>query len=458
MSDTTTIAAIATPMGQAGVGIIRLSGPRSLEIASKLFIPGPRFKGFQGYRLHYGWIQNKRSETIDEVLLSYMPAPYSYTREEVVEINCHGGPAVLEAALEALYDSGAEPAQPGEFTKRAFLNNRLDLTQAEAIQELINAPTQSGAFLAGNKLQGHLKNKVESLRQGLEDLKKQLCLAVDFPEEDLECLPPEILRDRVLECLQEIERLISSYEHSRVYREGALVVLAGRVNAGKSSLMNALLGRERAIVTSVPGTTRDYLEEGINLDGLPVRLVDTAGRRESPDEIELMGLETSRDLINSAELCVLVLDSTLEPSSEDWAVLEEVGPDKILVAANKWDLLSHTPSWVEDFTPRGLEVLPVSAKHDQGLEELSHRIRTRILQKHQVEAPSHMAPNLRQKNALEKARAELENLAREAVQGVPYDLLGTSLDFACAQLDEITGQIVTEDILEDIFSNFCIGK
>ena len=458
MSSPTTIAAIATPMGQAGVGIIRLSGPSSLEIAEKLFVPGPRFKGFRSYRLHYGWIRNRQGQVIDEILLAYMPAPFSYTREEVVEINCHGGPAVLEAVLETLFHQGAEPAAPGEFTRRAFLNDRLDLTQAEAVLEMINAPTQAAALLARDKLQGHLKNKVQDLRQSLEDLKKDLCLAVDFPEEDLECLPREALAEKVQACVREIKALIESFEQNRVFREGALVVLAGRVNAGKSSLMNALLGRERAIVTPVPGTTRDYLEEAINLRGLPVRLVDTAGRRPALDQIEIIGLETGRRLVGSADLCVLVVDSSQAPAAEDLDILDEVGPDRVLVAANKRDLVENTPAWLEEFASRKAEVIPVSAIYGSGLEELTSRIRSRILGSRTAGSPSTMAPNLRQKAALEKALQELGHLVREAGEDVPFDLLGVRLDFACAQLDEITGRIVSEDILNSIFDRFCIGK
>ena len=458
MTSNATIAAIATPMGQGGVGIIRLSGPESLIIAEKLFVPGPRFKGFKAYRLHYGWISGKEGQILDEVLLAYMPGPYSYTREDVVEINCHGGPAVLESVLEALFGQGAEPAGPGEFTKRAFLNNRLDLTQAEAVQELISSPTQTGALLVRDKLQGHLGSRVEKLRLKLEDLKKELCLAVDFPEEDVQCLPKNVLAEKAGICAEEISGLIASHEQSKVFREGALVVLAGKVNAGKSSLMNALLGRERAIVTPVPGTTRDYLEEAINLNGLPVRLVDTAGRRPTRDEIEMIGLEAGRSLIASADLCILVVDSATEPDREEMEILEEVGSDKILVAANKWDLVDSRPKWLDGFPGLGVEVLPVSAKYGNGLEELSSKIRTKILSTRRVEACSNMAPNLRQKNALEKAAQELELLVNEADGEVPFDLLGVRLDYACAHLDEITGRIVSEDILNSIFENFCIGK
>lgn len=453
-----TIAAIATPMGQGGVGIVRLSGPQSLDIAEKLFVPGPRFKGFKAYRLHYGWIKNREQQVLDEVLLSYMPAPFSYTREDVVEINCHGGPAVLEGVLEALYQLSAEPAAPGEFTKRAFLNNRMDLTQAEAALEMINAPTQDGALLARDKLRGHLKERVDSLRESLEKLKKELCLAVDFPDEDLECLPLTDLAQRTTAAVREIDGLLKAFEQSRVFREGALVVLAGRVNAGKSSLMNAILGRQRAIVTSIPGTTRDYLEEAINLGGLPVRLVDTAGRRPTRDKIEMMGLETSRQLISRADLCILVLDAGQDPAREDLEILEEISPGKIIVAANKRDLILEKPAWAQDLKDRGLDLVQTSATLGQGLEKLTSAIRSRILGEKRPEASSALAPNLRQKTALEKARQELLLLAEEARQELPHDLLGVRLDYACAFLDEITGRIVTDDILNSIFEDFCIGK
>ncbi len=453
-----TIAAIATPMGQGGVGIVRLSGPASLDISEKLFVPGPRFKGFKSYKLHYGWIKNRSRQILDEVLLAYMPAPYSYTREDVVEINCHGGPAVLEGVLEALYHLGAEPAAPGEFTRRAFLNNRMDLTQAEAALEMINAPTQDGALLARDKLQGHLKERVDTLRDSLEELKKELCLAVDFPEEDLECLPLADLAQRTNASVREIDHLLKAFEQNRVFREGALVVLAGRVNAGKSSLMNALLGRERAIVTSIPGTTRDYLEEAINLGGLPVRLVDTAGRRPTRNKIEMMGLETGRQLISRSDLCILVLDAGQEPAPEDLDILEEISPGKLVLAVNKQDLVPGTPGWVQDLKDKGLDLVHTSATLGHGLEDLTGAIRSKILGGKRPEATSSLAPNLRQKTALDKARQELLLLAEEARQEMPYDVLGVRLDYACTFLDEITGRIVNDDILNSIFENFCIGK
>ncbi|HKK32164.1 MAG TPA: tRNA uridine-5-carboxymethylaminomethyl(34) synthesis GTPase MnmE [Desulfomicrobiaceae bacterium] len=453
-----TIAAIATPLGQGGVGIVRISGSRSRELAGKLFRSARKdFSGFKPYRLHHGWIVNGEGRDLDEVLVSYMPGPGSYTGEDVVEVNCHGGPAVLQLLLETVLGTGARPAEPGEFTKRAFLNGRLDLTQAEAVIEMITAPTRAGVGMAGQKLEGVLGRRISGLRTALEDLRTQLCVAVDFPEEELECLPHAELARRTESVLQGLEELVAGYERNRCWREGVLVVLAGQVNAGKSSLMNAVLGRERAIVTDIPGTTRDYLEEAVSLDGLPVRLVDTAGLRETADKVEQAGVLRSRELLDQADVILLVVDRTRGMADEDVRLLKQYGPDKLVVVENKVDLPGDAFDLLEGPRPVHTHVC-ISAMTGQGLDLLTDTVRTMAVGTRAEPGTGDLVPNLRQKQGLERAAGELSALLAELGLEMPYDLLSVRLDAACAFLSELTGEITSDEILNGIFDSFCVGK
>lgn len=455
-SDKDTIAAVATAPGQGGVGIVRISGPEARGIGDLMFRSAlESFTGFKPYRLHHGWVLDEQNEPLDEVLAAFMPGPGSYTGEDVVEFNSHGGPAVVRAVLETALGHGARPAGPGEFTYRAFINGKLDLTQAEAVAEMIAAPTRAGVSLAGAKLSGALGEHVAGLRDKLELLRVQLCVAVDFPEEDVECLAPEEFLSGVAEVKDAIDALLASFERGRRWREGALAVLAGQVNAGKSSLMNALLGRERAIVTDIPGTTRDYIEEALELDGLPVRIVDTAGLRETVDTVELAGLERSRDLTAQADLVLLVIDRTRELSEDDRILAEANGPGKTLIVLNKTDQSGDVPEW---FAGKGFEFVEISAKHGDGLGKLTACIRNRIVSGKGEPDHGELVPNLRQSQALERAVAELQELVIDIESGVPYDLTGVRLETACAIMSEITGDITPDEVLNAVFGKFCIGK
>jgi tRNA modification GTPase len=454
-----TIAAVATPPGDGGVGIVRISGPAARSVARALFRPAnATFTDFKPYRLHYGHVADALGADLDDVLCAFMPGPNSYTGEDVVEINCHGGRAVLAAVLDETLARGARLAERGEFTYRAFLNGRMDLSQAEAVAEMIHAPTKAAMHLAQVKLSGLLGRKIADLRARLEGLRAQMAVAVDFPDEELECLSPEELTSTVAGVRGEIKGLLRAVDRTRAWREGALAVLAGRVNAGKSSLMNALLGRNRAIVTDRPGTTRDYLEETLNLDGLTIRLADTAGIRATDDAVEAAGLTMGRELMDRADLVLLLLDGTAPVDGDTLDAARRIGPDKGLAVLNKADLDAFDEANGAPLTALGFETVAVSAKTGAGLDRLAARVRERILKGAGQPDPDELAPNARQAAVLAEADRELAGLADDADAGIPYDLLSVRLETACNVLSGITGEIAASDVLNSIFDSFCIGK
>lgn len=460
-----TIAAVATAPGAGGVGIIRLSGPKSHDILRSMFRPSAgTFRDFTPRMLHHGHLLDGQNRDVDDALVVFFKGPHSFTGEDCAEIQGHGGPAVMAALLDSVLSRGARMAERGEFTRRAFLNGRMDLSQAEAVAELIAAPSREGVYLASAKLDGLLGRRVEELRGRLEYLRQRICLAIDFPDEEGECLPPQEFTAITEEVASGIRTLLKGYERARCWREGALVVLAGQVNAGKSSLMNAFLGRQRAIVTEKPGTTRDYLEEQTTLAGLPVRLVDTAGLREhSEDSIELEGMRRGRELADNARCVLVVLDGTRskDSSQDPFAVFEaegrlvkELGAERCLVVWNKADL-SPLPDGTTSF--HGAPLLTVSAREGSGIDELASAVRALCLQD---ETPDEgdLAPNLRQAHQLRRALEALEELKKAIALSVPPDLCSIHLETACAHLADITGLNSTEDTLNAIFSSFCIGK
>lgn len=470
-----TIVAVATAPGEGGIGVIRLSGPLARSVLDGVFRPASEhFAGFAPRMLHYGRVVDGQERKIDDVLAVFFPGPHSFTGEDAAEIQGHGGPAVLQAVLKALLDRGTtleqegkgtlRQAERGEFTRRAFLNGRMDLTQAEAVAELVAAPGVEGARLASAKLEGLLGRRVDALRERLEYLRQRVCLAVDFPDEEAECLPPDEFRAVAREVADGAAALLAGYQRARCWREGALVVLAGPVNAGKSSLMNALLGRPRAIVTDRPGTTRDYLEEQTSFDGLPVRLVDTAGLRiDGSDPVEAEGIRRGRELMDSARAVLVVLDGgrgaapaekTPDPFAEECALMRELGPERCVAVWNKADL-APCPGRFSGL-PAGVPLVEVSATVGIGLEELA-RIAAGVCGNSPPQ-PEEIAPNLRQARALEKALADLEALDQDIAAAVPPDVCGLRLESAAAHLADITGLNSTEETLNAIFADFCIGK
>lgn len=456
-----TIVAPATPPGRGALALLRLSGPEAKTLAERLFIsPRRDFTGLKPYRLHFGRLTDPSGRVLDEVMAAYLPGPRSFTGQDTVEVTCHGGPAVTRSILTAFLSLGARLAGPGEFTRRAFMNGRLDLSQAEAVCELIAAEGRGQADLALARLDGGLGRAARDIRRVVETLRAGVSLAVDFPEEETDCLPPSDFGTGVGQAISLIDKLLAAFRRAEPMRRGARLVLFGRVNAGKSRLFNALLGRERAIVADAPGTTRDYLEESLDLAGLTVRLTDTAGLRETRDAIEQAGRLRAVELVREADQGLLVIDGSLPfaPDDEESAILAELGPDRVLAVVNKSDLPRATPDPADIAAKLGLEAVEVSAATGAGLEGMLTRTRARLLSDGPPPGPSEAAPNAREAAALVAAREELVELGREIEAGMPYDILGARLDQATRRLCAITGEITTDEVLNAIFERFCIGK
>ena len=482
MAGPDTIAALATAQGTGGIAIIRISGKEAGNVLSRVFIPArkkppaassslsdegsgpppslpltPRF-------MHYGTIAAPGGEPIDDVLAVYMPGPHSSTGEDVAEIHCHGGMAISRTILDLVFAAGATPAGPGEFTRRAFLNGKIDLTQAEAVAEAIAAPTLEGARLARAKLEGALGASVAGLRALLDNLRVLVTVTVDFDEEADAAFVAQFTA-KTDESLYRINCLLASYDRARLWREGAAAVLAGQVNAGKSSLLNALLGRERAIVSPSPGTTRDYLEETVQVHGLPLRVTDTAGLRTGGDCIEEEGIRRAEQLCQEADILLLVVDALRGAGEADKAFVErhsaKATAGRLLVLLNKMDALppeqcQETVQAAQALLPPGTgDILPVSAKQGDGLDGLCARLRDTLTQ---GQTGGDTAPNARQHRLLSLAGEELVALKSDLAAGLPPDILGVRLDTAVQYCDEITGASTSDEILATVFSSFCIGK
>lgn len=454
------IAAIATPPGEGGIAIIRLSGSGVIEKASKVFKPHRddvdiRKKG--GYSLTLGWILDAEGEIVDEVLLAIMRAPRSYTGEDVVEIHCHGGILPARRCLETVMRQQVRIAEPGEFTRRAFLNGRLDASQAEAVIEIIRAKSEKSMRLAIKQLSGRNSEYIHLLEDRLLELNAMVEASLDFPDEvgELEYNRAQAI---IINCQQLIDQLLRAGQRADIYREGITVAICGKPNVGKSSLLNVLLRKDRAIVTNIPGTTRDIIEEQLNIKGIPVRIIDTAGIRATEDLVEKIGVKRSREVIKEADLVIFLLDAGTGITDEDLAIYQDIENKNIILLANKEDLEEKniTSADLDKYFPR-VNVIRASVKGEQGIEELENNIETMVLDGELQSDDLEIMLNLRQREALLRARQCLEEALNE-MEIVPLDCLGVDIWGALEALGEITGKNLKEELIERIFHDFCIGK
>ncbi len=465
----TTIAAISTPFGNGGIGIIRLSGNRAVHIITSLFKRTQKKDEagitrqeaqLDSHRFYHGKIIDPDSlETIDEVLVVVMRSPRSYTREDVVEIHSHSGPVVMAKIYEKVINAGAAIAEPGEFTKRAFLNGRIDLTQAEAVADIINAKTGMALKIANRQLAGGLTEKIVSIRETLLEIHALLEVAIDFTEDVQDDIQIEKMVGQLEQgVLQKIEQLLNDYEQDHFYRDGVKMAIIGRPNVGKSSLMNCLIQRDRSIVTAVPGTTRDVIEEMLHIKGLPVVIMDTAGLHDAQGEVEKIGVKKTRQSIKDADIILFVVDNSEPLHPQDFAIYREIADKKHLVVKNKVDLPSDE---------RGLDLpdawqqqvcVKISALNGMHIEELRHMIWKVIVGENGVNREVGSVPNLRHKKGLEQCVVSCKQARNAMINGLPDDVVATDITDAIDRLDSILGHHHRPDILDQVFSRFCIGK
>ena len=456
MSDQDTICAVSTPPGAGGIGIIRISGNAAIGIASTVFRPrrDTNLMTAPSHSFHYGHVVDPASnETVDEALVSVMRAPATYTREDVVEINCHGGMMPLWRTLGLLIAAGARQAEPGEFTKRAFLNGRIDLAQAEAVMDIITAKTDLSLRAANEQLLGGLSGEIAALRDRMLSLIAAVEAGIDFPEEDIETGTGHPLADEAGRLLAGVDSLLSGYTYGRILRDGFATAIVGKPNVGKSSLLNALLKQNRAIVNEVPGTTRDVLEEYLNITGVPLKILDTAGIRHSHDIVEQEGVRRSIAAIGSADIVLLVLEGSQPLTSEDQRVMAEVQGRHVLAIINKSDL----PRKLEQLREPHVQV-SVSCRTGEGLDGLKRAISGQVKQGTIGSREHAWAVNQRHNTALEQTKGNLQKALESITSGLSPEFIALDLRGALDSLGLIIGATYTEDILERIFNDFCIGK
>ena len=455
------IAAISTPPGEGGIAVIRVSGESAPEIVDKVFMSrsGKKLHEFKTHSLNLGYIRDENGTLIDEVLVSRMDAPHSYTGENVVEINCHGGAVATRRCLELVINAGARLAHPGEFTKRAFLNGRLDMVQAEAVIEIIRARSEKALALSTRNLRGALSKTLQQVEEELIFINSRIEGSIDFPEEVGE--PDWLELEERLQAVEgRLQKLAAGSKRARVYRDGVRVVIAGKPNVGKSSLLNVLAQKERAIVTEIPGTTRDLIEDLIYIKGIPVWVTDTAGIRETRDVIESMGVEKTRTALAEADIVVFVVDASTGIQVEDLEIMQQIEDKRKLVVINKTDIQDRSLSAEEVRNIfSGINLVEISALEETGIEELDSALEKMIVgKKDPEEAEPEIMTNLRQERAIEAALGHVQDAIdgvkkRQPIDGIAVDTWG-----AVSWIEEITGKAIRTDVMERIFADFCIGK
>ena len=456
-----TIAAIATAPGIGGIGIIRISGPEACDVVNRIFhskqsVPlGER----QTRTIHYGHIVHpKTGKTLDEVIVVLMKGPHSYTAEDVVEIQCHGGFVPVREILKVLLSEGVRQAEEGEFTKRAFLNGRIDLTQAEAIIDIIDAKTEQSLEVAVNQLDGTLSKYIRALRDELIAMIAHLEVTIDYPEEDIEDVTSQEVREQLEPILKAMDDLLSTANTGRLIRDGITTVIVGRPNAGKSSLMNALLRENRAIVTDIPGTTRDSIEEFMTVEGISLRLIDTAGIRDTQDTVEALGVERARDYINKADIVLCVIDGSTPLTPEEIEILTSVSGLNTIVLLNKSDVAQVVTD--ENIEEHGTftAIERISAKDGEGSTVLSKWVQELVYGGRVKQDNSAMISNVRHISLMEQAKAQVEQALSSIDMGMPVDFVATDLRSAWELLGDITGDTIRESMIDELFNRFCLGK
>lgn len=455
-----TIAAIST--GSAGaIGIVRMSGSESITLADSIFQSKNHVSLLdkKSHTISYGYIIDKNTNNvIDEVLVTVMKAPNTYTKEDIVEINCHGGMVVLQKILETVLNSGARLAEPGEFTKRSFLNGRIDLSQAEAVIDLIQSKTDIARQSAVNQLGGSLHQKVSTMRSKLLDMIAAIEAAIDYPEHDIEQDTYSEMEQKTKEILAEMEQLLKNADKGKIIREGIQTVIIGKPNVGKSSLLNWFLEEERAIVTDVAGTTRDTVEEYVNIEGIPMKIVDTAGIRQTSDVVEKIGVEKSKEYAQKADLILLLLDASRPLEQEDQEILSFVKDKKTIILLNKMDLEQKLTEQQLQPYAENTKIITVSVKTNKGLEEFVQHLKNLFFEGEMISAEDGLLGNVRHKNALYKAKQAMQNALQTITTRMPEDFISMDLQEANSALGEITGDTVDEEIIDRIFTKFCLGK
>ncbi len=445
-----TIAAISTPLGVGGISIVRMSGEESLAILKKVFNTKD-IEHFPSHTVKYGHIIDENKNIIDEVLVSYFEAPKTYTGEDVCEINCHGGNLVTRQILDLLLRNGATLATPGEFTKRAFLNGKMDLSQAEAVIDVIESKSLKEKNASMHQLQGVLGKKINEIKKNFVDLLVDMEANIDYPEYDIEEVTREKIEKVIEENKSELKKLEASFENGRVLKNGVNTVIIGKPNVGKSSLLNVLLKEERAIVTEIPGTTRDTIEEYITINGVPLKIIDTAGIRETNDKVEEIGVEKSKKAIENAELVLFILDATRDFDDEDKKLLEMIKNKKHIILVNKIDIGNKIDVKDEN-------TIEISTKNLEGIEKLEAKIED-MFQSNELDVEDEViVTNLRHQELIRKTEEQIENIQKALNSGIPVDMLSIELQNAVQYLGEITGESVSEDVIAGIFAKFCVGK
>jgi len=453
-----TIASISTAPGIGGIGIIRMSGEKSFEILNKIFYPKSKYKieDIKGYTIKYGHIK-ENEKIIDEVLVSFFKAPHSYTAENMCEINSHGGIVIMRKILDLCLKNGAELAEPGEFTKRAFLNGRIDLSQAEAVIDIINAKSDIEAKEGIKQLEGFLTQEINKIKDKILDLMTNIEVSIDYPEYDVEDVLESDVSNKLDNIKIDLKKLEKSFSNGKIIKEGIKTSIIGKPNAGKSSLLNAILKEERAIVTEFEGTTRDTIEEFVNINGIPLKLIDTAGIRETDNEIEKIGIEKSKRLAKEADLCIAIIDSSKKLDKEDEDILNVVNKNNTVVVLNKSDLgsvIDANTSIISNFR----YVINISALKNEGINDL-YDIITKMFNLNEINLDNEIViTNERHKNIISKAISNIEKAKKSLDDNMPIDIVAISIKDVLSNLGEITGDVAGEEIINEIFARFCLGK